>query len=498
MVGRASLYVILGFSLIFGIAGQYWNRESIRAVENFMTYYDSTMAHNIVMSAANIACDTTYFGGWSDSLSTTPMPSGYFSGGNSTIDHKRGSYTISSKTVPWDGYKYLYVVVASKWYRYYKPTWGFFATPDTMYDSIKIVFQPWSFSEFAYFSGTENGVDWANGDTVWGPFHTEGAMNITGNPVFHGRATWVGTPTKPPSGTFLGGWEQGAATHVTVPPDISTSMLGVTKTSTFSPGYTQNTNFTTSSLTADVGTNYGYDVYLTFGTDGSGTPTVTVSDKQSKYSTTTHTWTTVNTTAAKTIPLSSMKNSDSSVVILVKNGDAHVSGTVAGNVTVVADTASGSSLNGSTTKNTTYYASGFSGSSDGSAANIIIEGNTTYKNSSTDMLGLVAYNNVALNTQTYTSKGASSVTIDAAIFALKGMFSYIDWNGSVNSNDFMGYIYLMGSITQSSRGAVATLSGSNVSAGYSKDYTFDQRFYTQAPPYYPVAPRPMQIVSWLE
>ena len=57
MVGRASLIVILGFSLIFGLAGQYWNRESDSATENFVNYYSSSAAHNIAVGAANLACD---------------------------------------------------------------------------------------------------------------------------------------------------------------------------------------------------------------------------------------------------------------------------------------------------------------------------------------------------------------------------------------------------------------------------------------------------------
>ena len=47
--------------------------------------------------------------------------------------------------------------------------------------------------EFSYFSNKEkNGsstIWWTSNDTVWGPFHTNDRINISGNPVFQGKAT---------------------------------------------------------------------------------------------------------------------------------------------------------------------------------------------------------------------------------------------------------------------------------------------------------------------
>ncbi|MGB9591948.1 MAG: hypothetical protein ACPL1K_05470, partial [Candidatus Kryptoniota bacterium] len=69
MVGKGSLLVILGFSLIFGIASRYWNRMSNAAIDNFVQYYNWTNAHNIAVSAANIAADSVFWNPKATSLS---------------------------------------------------------------------------------------------------------------------------------------------------------------------------------------------------------------------------------------------------------------------------------------------------------------------------------------------------------------------------------------------------------------------------------------------
>lgn len=476
MVGKASLIVILGFSLIFGVAGQYWNRSTNRAIENFVDYYDTTMAHNIAVSAANIACDSVYFGGWKDTLSTTVMPSGHFSGGAASTS--LGSFSITTKRQTWHGVNYMLVTAASR----YSGRRG------SISDTVKILFRPRTFDGYAFFSQNENGVNWATGDTVWGPFHTEGDMYISGRPVFWGRATWVGSTVVGTGGNhaqFFGGSQSGSSTHVQVPLDITQTTSAATQTfpPTSSPSYSGYT-----------GSNYAYDVYLTFNSDG----TVTETDSTRKYSSSTSKWSVVASSTTSKISLGSISNAFGQAVIVVNNGDVHVTGTVDGSVTVAAIQGSGSSSRRSFSKptDTNYFDPTVAG-------NAIIDGSIVYKDNpvtnpgSNDMLGIVADNGVALNSQT--SKG--DITINAAIFARKGSFTYLDYDGGLSGypSAKMGELNLIGSITQNKRGAVSTLNtDGSVKKGYEKNYKFDERFYNVDPPYYPAAVNQFQIISWRE
>ena len=54
MGGKASILLVLGFSLIFLIIGHNFGNVSTRATDNFVDYYDSTMAYNIAISGTNI------------------------------------------------------------------------------------------------------------------------------------------------------------------------------------------------------------------------------------------------------------------------------------------------------------------------------------------------------------------------------------------------------------------------------------------------------------
>ncbi len=54
MVGKASLILIIGFTLIFVVMGYFWGGIATRSVDNDVSYYKTTIAHNIAVSGANI------------------------------------------------------------------------------------------------------------------------------------------------------------------------------------------------------------------------------------------------------------------------------------------------------------------------------------------------------------------------------------------------------------------------------------------------------------
>jgi hypothetical protein len=138
------------------------------------------------------------------------------------------------------------------------------------------------------------------------------------------------------------------------------------------------------------------------------------------------------------------------------NGDATVSGTLAGQLTIASQN------------------------------DIIIKNNLVYHQypTGTDVLGLVADNDVAVYHPVNTSTGTNSAgsltdpVIDAAILALGHSFYVQNWTIGAP----LGNLTVNGVITQEYRGAVGTF-GTNTT-GYNKNYTYDTRLKYLSPPYF--------------
>jgi len=244
-----------------------------------------------------------------------------------------------------------------------------------------------------------------------------------------------------------------------------------------------------------AGSNYAYDVYLKFNADGTVTETDTT--RQLSHGN----WSVVAKSANQNIALSSLVNpATNKTVIEVSDGDVHVSGVVNGDVTVVA-------TQGATPGATTYRRSSTNTSnpsfSTGVDGNVLITGPITYNSnpqsnpSSTDMLGLVANNDVMLTSQSTDG----NITIDAAIFAM-GSFTFQDYSSDKGTtsngtyNTFKGYLNVYGSISQNSRGGVGAIVN-GTAYGYLKDYKYDSRFAWISPPSFP-GTTPFRVIAWRE
>ena len=292
MVGRGTLLVIMGFSLIFSLGSRYWQRTSTESVDNFVEYYDQTVAHNIAVSAANIAADSVF----QNPAATNLSLSGSFATG-----------TFRITTAPYQTNDIIITAVG---------------TYDAVNDSVEVVLSPYAYTKYAFFSIVESNVYWITGDTLWGPYHTESKIFLSGSPVFYGRVTTkIGTNPKLPNPNakpyFYGGYQSGVSIN------LPSSLSGLQ----------------TAASGGKIFSNPGagaYDVYLTFNSDG----TVTYKDNTMPSDT--------------TVPLTSLAPNG---VIYVSKGNAHVQGVLDGKATVVAD-----------------------GSSGGGYGNIWIDGSITYKN----------------------------------------------------------------------------------------------------------------------
>ncbi len=127
---------------------------------------------------------------------------------------------------------------------------------------------------------------------------------------------------------------------------------------------------------------------------------------------------------------------------------------------------------------------------------IYLDGDVLYKTdpvahpTSTDLLGIVAQNNVWITDNT---ANRSNINIDAAIYAETGGFGAENYA----TRPVSGNINLVGGITQNTRQAVGTFSGSTIASGFSKRYHYDNRLMVASPPGYPNTGQ-FEIVSWYE
>ena len=188
MSGKATLLLIVGFSLIFLVVSRNFGDTSTRAIDNYVDYYKKAVSHNIAVSGANIAANNIF-------LDPTWNASGY-----SNIDYQDGTISIDVQQI--DPYKNIVEITADGSYEGYNST-------------VKIKLAPSKFSKFAYYSVSEGGTIWWTGnDTVWGPFHTQDYMRAYRHPVFYGKATtkrnlvyYTNQSTDKPY--FLGGYQDG-------------------------------------------------------------------------------------------------------------------------------------------------------------------------------------------------------------------------------------------------------------------------------------------------
>lgn len=295
-------------------------------------------------------------------------------------------------------------------------------------------------------------VWWITGDVVNGPFHTNGNINIDGNPVFNGLVTYAGemNPTPGSHPVYTGG----GPTPVTKLDFPSTN--------------------TDLALWADRG-GYKYQGRTSIYLQGS-------------------TITTLNSIRGLEV-----RSLPSNGVIYVDGtqggqwdtatGNVFVSGTLDGRLTIAA--ANDIYI---TNKNPTemhYDSAAVTGG--------IKYTNTTLSgaNTSNDMLGLVAEGYVRIlhydwfgdtwwDRWDWSSErnnvAPTNITIYAAIFATNNSFEF----DRHDEGTAKGTINFFGSITQKYRGAVGTFySGSSQRAtGYSKNYWHDPRMAYLSPPHF--------------
>lgn len=332
MGGKASLLMILGFSMIFLVVARNFGSVSTSAVTNYAYYFERSEAHNIAISAANMAANEIF-------LDNTWM-TGF---NNITI----GSGTANVSVASINDQKVITSV-------------GNFRNET---HTIVLKLSPSSFAKFAWYAGNMSSKVFISGDTVWGPFHSQSQMNIGGSPVFYGKATNFKGFSPDPKQWASNGYDPkfygGVQTGVDIP-------------------LPANYQFTTQKAAAIDGvTNKGgssyfenTDVYLTFKPNGKVRVRVgTGADSNSYGPGTTY----------------DVDDFAPNKIIYLKRGNIYVSGVISGELSIVSGESSGLGNGNVYVTNDLVYAND----------PITYLGNNKYgPTNSPDMLGLMSTNNI--------------------------------------------------------------------------------------------------------
>jgi len=469
MGGKAAILLVLSFSTLFLVFGHRFNWMSSDSIDNLSNYYEVTKAHNIAVSAANMAANEIFMDKtWDIGFEDVPFDGGTYSvyvsnkvlgasaslpGGNKvTICHippgnprarktlhvganavphhlAHGDYLGPCDAEPVD--ESLVTIVA-------EGTYG---------DVTKTVYVDLRGSNFAKFGNFyETVTAWpATGDTFHGPFHTNGKLTTYGKPVFWGKTTAKRGVKKrgyPPKPKFYGGFESG----VDIPMEFDTTGMRV-GASTAGRVFTDTTN-----------TNQQTDVSLKFLSNGNVQYSLKIGSGA---------W-----SAQKEVPLSTLAPNG---VIFVERGNVYVEGTLNGRATVVASKLGKSGCGNIYQTDDLQY-------------NVDPKVNSN----SSDMLGLVAEDNIRLQYNSNT-RGHDIITM-ASMFALNGDIG--PETALIDDPSLNRWIITGGLIAHGIR-VTARYSGSTPYKGYQFVHHFDNRFMKSVPPYFPHT-KNFEVVSWYE
>ena len=286
MGGKASLYMVLGFSLIFMVAGYNFSSLTRRAVNNEVCYFEETKAHDIAVAGANLAANAAFFDkNWSGGYNNLTFNGGII---NVSVLHLTGDKVQLTSVGSYQDSK----------------------------DTIIILLQPSSFSKFAYYMNIFPGnTFFYTGDTISGPFHTQQTLSVKGFPVFNGKATAKNglqiikndrglPPTKP---IFNGGFESGIDIPLVYDPNVAKTAAQTNGAVFRSP----------TGGKIDVSMQFNANATLTYKISLDGGTT----------------W-----SADTTVNLNTFTPNG---VIFVDKGNIYLKGTVNGSYTIVADQSSG-------------------------------------------------------------------------------------------------------------------------------------------------------------
>jgi len=481
MGGKAAILLVLSFSTLFLIFGNRFNWLATDSVDNLSSYYITTKAHNIAVSAANMAASEVFMNKtWDVGYSNVAFDGGYYTvyvsnpTGSSTTEvksnsgKKGGSSSSSSSKVAVchippgnpSARKTLYLpptaVPAHLAHGDYLGTCDAEPLADdlvtivsqgTYGDTTVTVYVDLRGSNFAKFGNFYETVTAypATGDTFSGPFHVNDKLTTYGKPVFLGKVSTkdglrkLGSPKKP---EFNAGYETG----IDIPLEFDTT--GMRSAASNNGKVFKDTS----------GAAQAMDVSFEFLPGGN------VKYKQK-----------IGSGAWSAQKVTTLSNLAPNGVIYVEKGNVSVKGTLNGKATIVA------SKRGDATRGNIYQTD-----------DLLYADDPKTNPNSDDMLGLVAEQDIRLQYNNDT-KGNDIITM-ASMFALNG-----DVGPETSLIDYptLNRWLITGGIIANGIRVTARYSGSNPTKGYKFVHRFDDRFMSAVPPYFPHT-KNYEIVSWYE
>jgi hypothetical protein len=159
------------------------------------------------------------------------------------------------------------------------------------------------------------------------------------------------------------------------------------------------------------------------------------------------------------------------MVLNNSTGTMHVQGTVKGRYTIGAVDSSSTSTGKVRIENDVKY-----------------QTDPTVNPSSTDMLGIVAYNDIVI-ADNHVSAGTSNFTVQASLFSYA---SYINVENYTTRP--LGTLYTLGGWTVYD---IEATTNSSITTGLSVNIRYDNRFRSTAPPFFP-GTHMYEILAWYE
>lgn len=343
---------------------------------------------------------------------------------------------------------------------------------------IEVVLAKKSFTQYVYFSDNDpSDILFTSSDFIYGPYHSNTNLVVSGRPTFFGKATYSGQLIQQSGANpdFRQGVEKVPRIEF-LEDNKELKALGQNSDGYYYSGRTcimLNSNGTATILNNGTRTTRNLPANGVIYVDGSG---VSVNDK-------------FNTSA----------------------GNVFISGTLKGRLTVAAandiyitdydptrenfNTARSYPTGGLTYANTDFYLDTASGE-------------VTVTGDGKDLLGLVANRHIGVLTRGWFNDPSANslragglLRVYAAVFSINGSFG--------NSMNYNGYtresypvpastLMLRGAIIQKERGVVGILNGSTVN-GFMKSYAHDPRLHYDAPPHFLVPNNSgWEIYEWNE
>ncbi|MBA4251068.1 MAG: hypothetical protein C0425_06185 [Chlorobiaceae bacterium] len=393
MFGKASIILILGFSAIFLLYTQRFTGFSDTSVENYVDYYSESMAASMALTGANMAANQIFLDqSWTEGFN------------NIAFNNGRINVTVNTLNI-------VQREVVSI---------GTFNSVDR---EVRILLQPSNFAKFAYYTSIMPGNLWfVTGDTIWGPMHIQGNLNVFGTPVFNGRVTIRNQLRRFNAASnprFFGGFETGVS--IPMPGNVDALI----------------------AASNSGGRNFrNTDLFITFNTDG------------------TVTWRAGTSGNFVTEPLSTFAPNGS---IVTERGNVHVSGTLNGRVTLAATHSSGTGH-----------------------GNVFLVDDLVYRQNpltgpSQDMLGLVATNNIIIRN---VPANRGDVNIHGSLLSLGGGLMAED-HGSIGRQGAINLVGGIIERQAQPTGVFDPGTG-QITSGYNSRFKYDERFMLTSPPFFPV------------